>query len=138
MADTHNITDIEHIYIFIDFQKLCVGKSTFTMLTIWAQRLAGLHTFRQQRKPSSIYSISPKTLCKNLFFPPSSLHHRLVNIVPVPESTATISKSVSAVSVGLVEATVIEGPGDGGFVVGCGEAKSTGALVLVLQPPTEE
>lgn len=38
----------------------------------------------------------------------------------------------------LVEATVVEGPGNGGFVVGCREAQSAGALVFVLQPPAEE
>lgn len=41
-------------------------------------------------------------------------------------------------SVCSVHATVIKRPGDGGFVVGCREAQSAGALVLVLQPPAEE
>lgn len=68
-------------------------------------------------------------LCAKVFVP--SLHFHLV-----PEST--VPQPAGQCSVCSVEATVVEGPGDGGFVVSSGEAQSAGTLVLVLQPPAEE
>lgn len=94
--------------------------------------------FASREKSSNISLICPKNCVQNSLsfsFTTLPLTVRLC-------TCATISRRESAVcacaGLCLVEATVIEGPGDGGFKVSCREAKSAGALLLVLQPPAKE
>lgn len=109
--------------------------ATLTIRTI--RDLQDNQLFASREKHEEFTQSVLKTVCKSLFsFTTLPLTVRLCTCAW--EHCVTISRSVSTVSVCLVEATVVERPGNRGFEVSCGEAKSAGALVLVLQPPAEE